>query len=55
MGPVRTSGPLLRTLLSSGDTSDGSVVSRNNYVNGTFRQTKQRGGDGVVIRENTEG
>ena len=48
-------GTLLRTLLSSGDTADGSVVSRNDYVNGTFRQTKQRGGDGVVIRENTEG
>ena len=48
-------GTLLRTLLSSGDTADGSVVSRNDYINGTFRQTKQRGGDGVVIRENTEG
>jgi hypothetical protein len=48
-------GTLLRTLLSSGDTADGSIVSRNDYVNGTFRQTKQRGGDGVVVRENTEG
>ena len=49
------SGTLLRTLSSSGDLSDGSLVSRNDYVNGTFRQTKQRGGDGVVVRENTEG
>lgn len=49
------SGTLLRTLSSSGDTADGSVVSRNDYVDGTFRQTKQRGGDGVVVRENTTG
>ena len=33
---------------------DGSLVSRNDYVNGTFRQTKQRGGDGVVVRENAD-
>ena len=48
-------GTLLRTLLSSGELSDGSVVSRNNYPDGSFRQTKQRGGDGVVVRENTVG
>ena len=49
------SGTLLRTLSSSGDLSDGSLVSRNDYPDASFRQTKQRGGDGVVIRENTVG
>ena len=48
-------GTLLRTLSSSGDLADGSLVSRNDYPDTSFRQTKQRGGDGVVIRENTEG
>lgn len=48
-------GTLLRTLTSKGDLSDGSLVSRNDYPDTSFRQTKQRGGDGVVIRENTEG
>ena len=48
-------GTVLRTLLSSGDTADGSVVSRSDYPDGTFRQTRQRGGDGVVVRENTQG
>jgi len=50
-----TAGTLERTLYSYGDAVDGSVVSRNAYPDGSFRQTKQRGGDGVVIRENTEG
>ena len=49
------SGTLLRTLSSKGDLADGSLVSRNDYPDSSFRQTKQRGGDGVVIRENTEG
>jgi len=48
-------GTLLRTLSSSGDTADGSLVSRNDYPDASFRQTKQRGGEGVVVRENTEG
>ena len=48
-------GTLLRTLSSSGSTADGSVVSRTDYPDASFRQTRQRGGDGVVIRENTEG
>ena len=48
-------GNLLRTLLSSGENSTGAVVSRTDYPNGDFRQTKQRGGDGVVVRENSEG
>ena len=48
-------GTLLRTLSSSGDLTDGSLVSRNDYPDASFRQTKQRGGDGVVIRENTVG
>ncbi|GAB5550156.1 MAG: hypothetical protein SangKO_099160 [Sandaracinaceae bacterium] len=48
-------GTLLRTLTSKGDLADGSLVSRNDYPDASFRQTKQRGGDGVVIRENTEG
>ena len=48
-------GTLLRTLTTAGDAADGSVVSRNDYPDASFRQTKQRGGDGVVIRENTEG
>jgi len=52
---VITAGTLERTLYSYGDAVDGSVVSRNAYPDGSFRQTKQRGGDGVVIRENTEG
>ena len=50
------SGTLLRTLTSSGDTADGALVSRTDYaLDGTYRQTRQRGGDGVVIRENSEG
>ena len=50
------SGTHLRTLLSSGDTADGSLTSLStDEVAGTWRQTKQRGGDGVVVRENTEG
>lgn len=48
-------GTLLRTLSSKGDLSDGSLVSRNDYPDASFRQTKQRGGEGVVVRENTEG
>jgi hypothetical protein len=48
-------GTLLRTLLSSGENSSGSVISRTEFPNGDFRQTKQRGGDGVVVRENSEG
>ena len=47
-------GNLLRTLLSSGENATGAVVSRTDYPNGDFRQTKQRGGDGVVVRENSE-
>jgi hypothetical protein len=49
------SGTLLRTLLSSGDPADGAVISRSDYPGGSFRQTRQRGGDGVVVRENTQG
>jgi hypothetical protein len=50
------SGTLLRTLSSHGDTADGALVSRTDYaLDGTYRQTRQRGGDGVVIRENSEG
>ena len=50
------SGTLLRTLQSRGDTADGALVSRTDYaLDGTYRQTRQRGGDGVVIRENSEG
>ena len=50
------SGTLLRTLTSYGDTSDGALVSRTDYAtDGTYMQTRQRGGDGVVIRENSEG
>jgi hypothetical protein len=50
------SGTLLRTLTSYGDTADGALVSRTDYaLDGTYRQTRQRGGDGVVIRENSEG
>ncbi|MDT7858153.1 hypothetical protein RQM47_16010 [Rubrivirga sp. S365] len=50
------SGTHLRTLLSSGDTSSGALTSRStDEVAGTWRQTRQRGGDGVVVRENTEG
>ena len=47
-------GSLLRTLLSSGENATGAVVSRTEYPGGDFRQTKQRGGDGVVVRENSE-
>jgi hypothetical protein len=50
------SGTLLRTLQSRGDTADGALVSRTDYaLDGTYMQTRQRGGDGVVIRENSEG
>ena len=50
------SGTLLRTLTSYGDTADGALVSRTDYAtDGTYMQTRQRGGDGVVIRENSEG
>ena len=50
------SGTLLRTLQSRGDTADGALVSRTDYAtDGTYMQTRQRGGDGVVIRENSEG
>jgi hypothetical protein len=49
------SGTVLRTLLSSGDTADGAAVSRSDYPEGTSPQTRQRGGDGVVVRENTQG
>ncbi|PAP74221.1 hypothetical protein [Rubrivirga marina] len=50
------SGTLLRTLTSHGDTADGALVSRTDYaIDGTYMQTRQRGGDGVVIRENSEG
>ena len=50
------SGTLLRTLSSHGDTADGALVSRTDYaLDGTYMQTRQRGGDGVVIRENSEG
>ena len=48
-------GTLLRTLTSHGDAGDGSLVSLTRYPDGSFRQTRQRGGDGVVVRENTEG
>ena len=49
-------GTLLRTLTSHGDTADGALVSRTDYAtDGTYMQTRQRGGDGVVIRENSEG
>ena len=49
-------GTHLRTLLSSGDTANGSLTSRStDEVAGTWRQTRQRGGNGVVVRENTEG
>ena len=54
-GPGNFSGTLLRTLQTTGDLSDGALLSRNDYPDGSFRQTKQRGGDGVVVRENTEG
>lgn len=50
-----TAGTLVRTLLSGGDASDGAVVSRTEFPDGSFRQTRQRGGDGVVIRENSGG
>ena len=49
------SGTLLRTLTTKGDRSNGAVVSRTDYPGGTFRQTRQRGADGVVVRENTQG
>lgn len=49
------SGTLLRTLTSAGNAADGSVVSRSDYPDASFRQTRQRGGDGVVVRENTQG
>ena len=50
------SGTLLRTLTSYGETSSGALVSRTDYAtDGTFVQTRQRGGDGVVVRENSEG
>ncbi|MEL6615020.1 MAG: hypothetical protein AAFQ43_04750 [Bacteroidota bacterium] len=50
------SGTLLRTLTSSGDIADGALVSRTDYAaDATYVQTRQRGGDGVVIRENSEG
>lgn len=50
------SGTLLRTLTSYGDTADGALVSRTDYaLSRTYVQTRQRGGNGVVIRENSEG
>ena len=49
------SGTLLRTLYSAGDAADGSVISRTDFPDSSFRQTRQRGGNGVVIRENTQG
>ena len=50
------SGTLLRTLTSYGETSSGALVSRTDYAtDGTYVQTRQRGGDGVVVRENSEG
>ena len=48
-------GTLLRTLLSSGTVADGAVTSRTDFPDGTYRQTRQRGGNGVVIRENSQG
>ena len=49
-------GTHLRTLLSSGDTADGSITSLStDETDGSWRQTRQRGGDGVVVRENSEG
>ena len=55
-GDGTISGTLLRTLQSRGDTADGALVSRTDYaLDGTYMQTRQRGGDGVVIRENSEG
>ena len=48
-------GTLLRTLTSHGDAGDGSLVSLTRYPDGSFMQTRQRGGDGVVVREVTEG
>ena len=49
------SGTLLRTLTSTGSVSNGSVLSRTEYPDGSFRQTEQAGGDGVVIRTNSQG
>lgn len=50
------SGTLDRTLTTSGDVADGALISRTDYAaDGTFMQTRQRGGDGVVIREVEEG
>ena len=49
------SGTLLRTLISHGSAGDGSLVSLTRYPDGSFMQTRQRGGDGVVVREVTEG
>ncbi|GAB5520945.1 MAG: hypothetical protein RhofKO_31960 [Rhodothermales bacterium] len=50
-----TSGTLERTLTSYGEATTGSIVSRTDYPDGSFVQTTQRGGDGVVIRETTDG
>ena len=50
------SGTLLRTLTTYGDTADGALVSRTDYAaDGTYMETRQRGGDGVVVRETSEG
>ena len=49
------SGTLLRTLTSSGSVATGAILSRTDYPDGSWRQTEQVGGDGVVIRTNSQG
>ena len=52
---VMTAGTLDRTLLSYGDYTLGDIISRTEYPDGSFRQTRQHGGSGVIVRTNTEG
>lgn len=46
-------GTLDRTLLNFGEPTSGAIVSRTEFADGSVRQTRQWGGDGVVFRENT--
>lgn len=47
-------GTLNRTLTTSGDAT-GAVTSRTDFATGAWTLVTQRGGDGVVIRQTSEG
>ena len=50
-----TTGTLDRTLLTFGDPAGGAIISRTEFPDGSFRESRQLGGDGLILRTNVEG